>query len=58
MQRFIAYERVPVGEDVDDAVASILGALPEEAANQLRGQLSHLNKNRGPVGGTTYARAA
>lgn len=52
------YVPIPIGEDVDDAVASILNALPEEAASQLRGQLSHLSKNRGPVGGITNARAA
>lgn len=52
------YVPIPIGEDVDDAVESILNALPEEAANQLRGQLSHVIKNPGPVGGTSYARAA
>ena len=53
-----SYVPIPIGENVDDAVASILSALPEEAASQLREQLSHLNKKLEPVGGTTYARAS
>ena len=52
------YVPIPVGENVDDAVTSILNALPEDAAEQLREQLTHLNKQHAPAGGNTHARAA